>query len=134
MGMLSEFKAFIARGNVIDLAVAVVIGAAFNKIVTALVDGLVMPIIAIVTGGTSVADWKYVVTPAQVDAAGKEVAEVAFKYGAVLQTLIDFLIIAFVIFLVLKAYNRLRAPEVAADAPTPEDILLLREIRDAVKR
>ena len=135
MGMLSEFKAFISRGNVVDLATAVVIGAAFGKIVTALVDGIVMPIVSLITGGTSVADWKYVVTPAQVDAAGKEIAaEVAFKYGAVLQTMIDFLIIAFVIFLVLKAYNRVRTPEAAPDAPTPEEILLLREIRDAVKR
>ena len=135
MGMLSEFKAFISRGNVVDLATAVVIGAAFGKIVTALVDGIVMPIVSLITGGTSVADWKYVVTPAQVDAAGKEIAaEVAFKYGAVLQTLIDFVLIAFVIFLVLKAYNRLRAPEVAAEAPIAEEILLLREIRDAVKR
>ena len=133
MGMLSEFKEFISRGNVVDLATAVVIGAAFGKIVTALVDGIVMPIVALVTGGTSVADWKYVVTPAQVDAAGKQVAaEVAFKYGAVLQTLIDFLIIAFVIFLVLKVYNRVRTPP--AEAATAEEILLLREIRDAVKR
>ena len=135
MGMLSEFKAFISRGNVVDLATAVVIGAAFGKIVTALVDGIVMPIVSLITGGTSVADWKYVVTPAQVDAAGKQVAaEVAFKYGAVLQTVIDFVLIAFVIFLVLKAYNRLRAPEVVAEAPVAEEILLLREIRDAVKR
>ena len=133
MGMLSEFKAFIARGNVIDLAVAVVLGAAFGKIVTALVDGIVMPIISLVTGGTSVADWKYVVTPAQLDAAGKEtMAEVAFKYGQVLQTLIDFVLIAFVIFLFLKAYNRMRAPE--ATPAVPEDVLLLREIRDSLKR
>ena len=135
MGMLSEFKEFISRGNVVDLATAVVIGAAFGKIVTALVDGIVMPIVSLITGGTSVADWKYVVTPAQLDATGKQIAaEVAFKYGAVLQTLIDFVLIAFVIFLVLKAYNRLRAPEVAAEAPIAEEILLLREIRDAVKR
>jgi large conductance mechanosensitive channel len=133
MGMLSEFKAFVARGNVIDLAVAVVIGAAFGKIVKALVDGIVMPIIALASGGVNVADWKYVVAPAQLDAAGKQLAaEVAFKYGLVLQTLIDFLLIAFVIFLVLKAYNRLRAPEAAA--ATPEDIVLLREIRDSLKR
>ena len=131
--MLSGFKAFIMRGNVIDLAVADVLGAAFGKIVTALVDGIVMPIIALVTGGTSVADWKYVVTPAQLDAAGKEtMAEVAFKYGQVMQTLIDFVLIAFVIFLFLKAYNRMRAPE--ATPAVPEDVLLLREIRDSVKR
>jgi large conductance mechanosensitive channel len=133
MGMLSEFKAFIARGNVLDLAVAVVIGAAFGKIVTALVDGIVMPIISMVTGGVSVADWKYVVTPAQLDAAGKEIAaEVAIKYGTLFQALFDFVIIAFVIFLILKAYNRMRAP--APEAATPEDVLLLREIRDSLKR
>ncbi|HVQ33293.1 MAG TPA: large conductance mechanosensitive channel protein MscL [Lysobacter sp.] len=133
MGMLTEFKAFIARGSVVDLAVGVVIGAAFGKIVTALVDGIVMPVVALLTGGTSVADWKYVVTPAQLDAAGKQVAaEVAFKYGLVLQTLLDFVLIAFVIFLFLKAYNRLRAPEAAA--ATPEDVLLLREIRDALRK
>ena len=131
--MLNEFKAFIARGNVLDLAVAVVIGAAFGKIVTALVDGIVMPIISMATGGVSVADWKYVVSPAQVDAAGKEIAaEVAIKYGALFQSLFDFVIIAFVIFLILKAYNRMRAP--APEAATPEDVLLLREIRDALKR
>ncbi|KGQ18696.1 Large-conductance mechanosensitive channel protein [Lysobacter dokdonensis DS-58] len=132
MGMFSEFKSFIARGNVVDLAVAVVIGAAFGKIVTALVDGLVMPIIALITGGTSVAAWKYVVTPAATDAAGKVITpEVAFKYGLVLQSAIDFVLIAFVIFLVLKAYNRLREP--APEAATPEDIVLLREIRDSLK-
>ena len=74
MGMISEFKEFIARGNVIDLAVAVVIGAAFGKIITALVDGIVMPVIATVTGGASVDDWKYVVTPARIGDDGKEVA------------------------------------------------------------
>jgi large conductance mechanosensitive channel len=133
MGMFSEFKAFIARGNVLDLAVAVVIGAAFGKIVTALVDGIVMPVISMVTGGVNVSDWKYVVTPAQLDAAGKELAaEVAIKYGAVFQALLDFLVIAFVIFLILKAYNRMRAP--APEAATPEDVLLLREIRDALNR
>ena len=132
MGMLSEFKAFIARGNVLDLAVAVVIGAAFGKIVTALVDGIVMPVIAMATGGVNVSDWKYVVTPAQLDAAGKEIAaEVAIRYGAVFQSLFDFVVIAFVIFLVLKAYNRMRAP--GPEAATPEDVLLLREIRDSLK-
>ena len=133
MGMLSEFKAFIARGNVLDLAVAVVIGAAFGKIVTALVDGIVMPVISMATGGVNVSDWKYVVTPAQLDAAGKEIAaEVAIRYGAVFQSLFDFVVIAFVIFLVLKAYNRMRAPE--ATPAVPEDVLLLREIRDSLRK
>ena len=134
MGMLSEFKTFAMRGNVVDLAVGVVIGAAFGKIVTALVDGIVMPVVSMATGGVAVEDWKYLVTPAQVDAAGKEIAaEVAIKYGLVLQTLIDFVLIAFVIFLALKAYNRMRKPAEAAPAAPAEDVLLLREIRDALK-
>jgi large conductance mechanosensitive channel len=134
MGMVGEFKEFIARGNVVDLAVGVVIGAAFGKIVTALVDGVVMPIVGVALGGVSVSDWKFVLKPETVDAAGKKVAEVAVQYGMFIQTLIDFLIIAFVIFLVLKAYNRMRRPAVEAPAAPPEEVLLLREIRDALKR
>jgi large conductance mechanosensitive channel len=132
MGMISEFKEFISRGNVVDLATAVVIGAAFGKIVTAMVDGIVMPVIGFLTGGVSVTEWKYVLSPATVDAAGKDVAEVAIRYGTFIQTVIDFLLISLVIFLVLKAYNRVRKP---VDAPaTPEDVLLLREIRDSLKK
>ena len=132
MGMVSEFKEFISKGNVLDLAVGVVIGAAFGKIVTALVDGIVMPIVGVALGGVSVSDWKYVMKPEAVDAAGAKVAEVAVQYGMFIQTLIDFLIIAFVIFLVIKAYNRMRKPPVEVAAP--EDVLLLREIRDSLKR
>ena len=135
MGMVSEFREFIAKGNVLDLAVAVVIGAAFGRIVTALVDGIVMPVVSLATGGVSVDDWKLVVTPAQVDAAGKEIAaEVAIRYGTFLQSVIDFLIVAFVIFLVIKAYNRIRRPDEAAPAAPAEEVLLLREIRDSLKR
>lgn len=135
MGMISEFKEFISRGNVVDLAVGVVIGAAFGKIVTSLVDGIVMPAVGAFTKGASVTDWKYVLKPAQLDSAGKEVAaELAIKYGLFIQTIIDFLLIALVIFLVLKAYNRLRAPAPAAAAAVPEDVLLLREIRDSLKK
>jgi len=133
MSLLREFKAFIARGNVVDLAVGVVIGGAFGKIVTAFVDGIVMPVIAMLTGGVNAADWKWVLKPAQLDAAGKQVAaEVAIRYGLVLQSALDFVLIALVIFLFLKVYNRLRDTEEAA-AP-PEEVLLLREIRDALKR
>jgi len=135
MGMISEFKEFVARGNVVDLAVGVVIGAAFGKIVTALVDGIVMPFVGYLSGGVNLSDAKYVLTAAQMDAAGKEVAaEVAIKYGAFLQTAVDFLLIAFVIFLFLKAYNKVRKPAEAAPAATPEDIVLLREIRDSLKK
>ena len=132
MGLIEEFKTFIARGNVLELATAVVIGAAFGKVVTALVDGIVMPAIGYMTGGVSVSDWKWVLTPALLDAAGKErVAEVAIRHGLFLQTMIDFLLIALVVFLVLRAYNRMRRPAPAV-AATPEDVLLLREIRDAL--
>jgi large conductance mechanosensitive channel len=132
MGMLAEFKEFIARGSVVDLAVGVVIGAAFGRIVTALVDGIVMPIVGAMLGGASVSDWKYVLRPESVDAAGARIAEVAVRYGVVIQTIIDFVLIAFVIFLALKAYNRLRKPSVVA-AATAEEVLLLREIRDALR-
>ena len=134
MGMGSEFKEFISKGNVLDLAVGVVIGAAFGKIVTALVDGIVMPIVGVALGGVSVSDWKYVMKPETVDAAGAKVAEVAVRYGIFIQTLIDFLVIAFVIFLVVKAYNRMRKPAAEVTAAPAEDVLLLREIRDSLKR
>jgi len=134
MGMVSEFKAFIARGNVVDLAVGVVIGAAFGKIVSALVDGIVMPLVGVLLGGVSVSDWKYVLKPATADAAGNAVPEVAVAYGTFIQAAIDFLLIALVIFLFLKAYNRLRRPAEEAPAAPPEEVLLLRDIRDALRR
>lgn len=131
MGMVSEFKAFIAKGNVVDLAVGVVIGAAFGKIVTALVDGIIMPLVGVVTGGVSASDWKVVIHPAVLDAAGKVARpEVAIAYGAFLQTVLDFLIIAFVIFLFIKAYNRVRTPPPAAET----EVQLLTQIRDALRR
>jgi large conductance mechanosensitive channel len=134
MSLLSEFRAFVARGNVVDLAVGVVIGAAFGKIVSALVDGVVMPLLAMATGGVRVDQWKLVMKPAVLDAAGKVASpEVAVQYGNVLQATIDFLIIALVIFLVLRAYNRLRAPAADAPAAPAEDVVLLREIRDLLQ-
>lgn len=133
MGMVSEFKEFISRGNVVDLAVGVVIGAAFGKIVSSLVDGIVMPLVGLLLGGVKFGDLAVTLRAAELDAAGKEIAPaLLLKYGAFLQTTIDFLLIAFVIFLVLKAYNRVRAP--APAAATPEDVLLLREIRDSLKK
>jgi large conductance mechanosensitive channel len=133
MGLITEFKEFVSRGSVVDLAVGVVIGAAFGRIVTALVDGIVMPIVGAFTKGVSVSDWKYVLKPAQLDSAGKEVAtELAIRYGMFIQTMIDFVLIALVIFVFLKAYNRVRTPPAAA--ATPEDVLLLREIRDSLKK
>ncbi len=135
MGMISEFKEFISRGNVVDLAVGVVIGAAFGRIVTAMVDGIVMPVIGLAMGGVKFSDLSVILHPAQLDAAGKEIAPaLLLKYGAFLQSLIDFLVVAFVIFMFLKAYNRMRAPAVVADAAPAEEVLLLREIRDSLNK
>ena len=99
----NEFKAFIAKGNVIDMATAVIIGAAFNKIVTSLVNDIVMPLISLLVGGLNVVDWKWVISPEVVDEAGVVVtAENALRYGVFLQAVIDFLIVAFCIFVALK--------------------------------
>ena len=135
MRIVDEFKAFIARGSVVDLAVGVVIGAAFGKITTALVDGVISPLIALLTGSIRVDEWRWVLRPARLDAGGNVVAEeVALQYGQLLQTAIDFLLIAFVIFLFVRAYNRLREPESKAPVKPAEDVLLLREIRDLLAK
>jgi large conductance mechanosensitive channel len=101
-----EFKKFIARGNVIDLAVAVIIGAAFGKITTSLVADIIMPFVGLLLGGLSVADWKWVLQPATYDAAGVvQTAEIAVNFGSFVQAILDFLIIAFIIFLLVKIFN-----------------------------
>jgi large conductance mechanosensitive channel len=133
MSMAGEFKEFIARGNVIDLAVGVIIGASFGKIVSALVDLVIMPPIGLATGGIDFAQLKLVLKPG--DPAHK-IAEVAIQYGAFLNTVIQFVIIAFVIFLLVKAINSLRRQEAAAPAapaaPTKTEALL-EEIRNLLK-
>jgi large conductance mechanosensitive channel len=137
MGMMSEFREFAMKGNVVDLAVGVVIGAAFGKIVSALVDGVIMPVISVLTGGIDFSKAAFVLKDAVIGPDGKETAAaVAIKYGAFVQTIIDFTIVAFVLFLVIKAMNRLKRAEEAAPAPAapPEDVVLLREIRDLMKR
>lgn len=123
MGMLNEFKTFAMRGNVIDLAVGVVIGAAFGKIVTALVDGVIMPPIGLAIGGI---DFSAITIPLTDD--------VSIAIGAFLNTLIQFVIIAFAIFLVVKVINRLKKEEPAAPAAPAADIVLLTEIRDLLKQ
>ena len=134
MGMMTEFKEFAMRGNVIDLAVGVVIGAAFGKIVTALVDKVIMPPIGLLIGGVDFSRLSIVLKEATVDAAGQEVPAVVLAYGEFFNALIQFIIIAFAIFLVVKAINRMRKPAEEAPAATPEDVLLLREIRDSLKK
>jgi len=131
--MFKEFREFIARGNVVDLAVGVIIGAAFGAIVKSLVDQVIMPPIGLITGGIDFSAMKLVLKPA--NAAAKQ-AEVAIAYGAFINTVIQFLIVAFVIFLIVKGVNSLKREEAATPAepagPTPTEALLT-EIRDLLK-
>ncbi|MBE6032805.1 MAG: large-conductance mechanosensitive channel protein MscL [Firmicutes bacterium] len=141
--MLKEFKAFITRGNVVDMAVGVIVGGAFGKIVTSLVNDLIMPAISFLTAGVDVKDLKFVLSPAQLDATGAVVkAESAIMYGNFIQTAIDFIIIAFAIFMMIKAINTMHkklekpaepAPEEPAAPPAPTEAELLTEIRDLLK-
>lgn len=129
--MIKEFKEFAMKGNVIDLAVGVIIGGTFGKIVTSLVNDLIMPLLSILTGGMNFSDLKIVITPNKGD-----VAEVAFRYGAFLQTTIDFLIIAFSIFLFIKLLSSFKKKSEKEEAPkeeTKKEELLLMEIRDLLK-
>lgn len=135
MGVMSEFKDFISRGNVIDLAVGVIIGASFGKIVTSLVEQVVMPPIGLLLGKVDFSKLEWVLTPE--NPATEAVEKVAIQYGAFINTLIQFVIVAFVIFLMVKAVNKLRRekaaePDPAPAAPTPTEALLT-EIRDALK-
>lgn len=135
MGVLKEFKEFAMRGNVIDLAVGVVIGAAFGKIVSSLVDDVIMPPIGYVTGGIDFSNMRYVLQEAN-EAAG--LTEVAISYGNFINAIIQFLIVAFCIFMVIKGINSLNREkpaeeeEAAPPAPSNEEVLL-GEIRDLLK-
>jgi len=125
MGMLKEFREFAMKGNIVDLAVAVIIGGAFGKIVTALTDTIIMPIISLVMGKGGVGELSFTM--------GKTV----FPIGIFLQAVIDFILVAFVLFLIIRTMNKLMKKKEAAPpppAPPSEEIVLLREIRDALKR
>ena len=135
MSVVKEFKEFISKGNVIDLAVGVIIGAAFGKIITSLVDDVLMPPIGYLMGGVDFSDKKIVLVTA--DAVAK-VEEVAIRYGNFINALIQFLIVAVCIFAVIKAINSMKrkeeaAPAPAAPAPKAEEVLLA-EIRDLLKK
>jgi large conductance mechanosensitive channel len=133
MGMLQEFKDFAMRGNVVDLAVGVIIGAAFGKIVTALVDKVMMPFIGLLTGGIDFSKMAYTLKAAEM-VDGKEVPAVLLGYGEFINTIIQFIIIAFCLFMVIKAMNSLKKKEEAAPAAPPAQEVLLREIRDALTK
>lgn len=139
---LSEFKEFAMKGNVVDMAVGVVIGAAFGKIVSSLVNDIIMPLVGVATGGMNFTDYKWVIQQAVMD--GQEIIkpEVSMNWGAWVQTVVDFLIVAFCIFVMIKFINNMRkrmekqkeeeVAEAAAAEPTKEEQLLT-EIRDLLK-
>ena len=128
MSLMSEFKAFAMKGNVIDMAVGIIIGAAFGKIVSSFVADLVMPVLGMAIGQMSFMELALQIGT---NPAGEPVL---VKYGVFLQNVIDFLIVALAIFLVIRAVNKLRAPPPAAAAPPPADVVLLSEIRDLLKK
>jgi large conductance mechanosensitive channel len=142
MGMLKEFKSFAMKGNVLDLAVAVIIGSAFGKIITSFVNDVLMPPIGLLLGNRDFGNMRIILKQAK-DAVMEgdqivtpAIAEVSVKYGAFVNTVLDFIIVAFAIFMVIKAYNRLKKKEeakpAAPPAPTKEEVLLA-EIRDILK-
>jgi large conductance mechanosensitive channel len=139
--MLQEFKAFVLRGNVLDLAIAVIVGAAFGRIVTALTDDIIMPVIGYVTGGLDFSSYFLRLGSPPAGYSGSLADYAALKaagapligYGAFLTVVINFLIVAAIIFALIKAANRTARLNLGAPAATPEDIVLLREIRDSLK-
>ncbi len=144
MGFIKEFKDFAMRGNLIDFAVGVVVGGAFGKVTSAFVDGIVMPVIGKIIGGQDFSDLKFKIqegTKSVVDSSGnvisKEVPEVYIKYGEFITTVIDFIAVAFAMFLVIKAMNKLKNKEAEAPAAPPapsKEESLLTEIRDLLKK
>ncbi|MDP4146902.1 MAG: large-conductance mechanosensitive channel protein MscL [Bacillota bacterium] len=131
--MLKEFKEFAVKGNVIDLAVGVVIGGAFGKIVTSMVNDIIMPLVGAITGGINFTYLKIVIKGAQ-----GSVPAVTLNYGSFIQNVVDFLIVSFSIFLFIKLINKLKREKKAeiaeAEAKLSEEVLLLREIRDLLKK
>ena len=135
---LTEFKEFAMRGNVVDMAVGVIIGGAFGKIVTSLVNDIIMPGVGVLTGGTNFSEFKFVIQEGVTNGTEVITPEVAITWGAFVQTIVDFLIIAFCIFVAIKAMNKFKkaeaAPEPAPEAPAaPTQEELLAEIRDLLE-
>ena len=133
MSMVKEFKAFVMRGNVVDLAVGIIIGGAFAKVVTSLVNDVIMPPIGMLIGGADFAELRVVLKQASVDATGNAIPAVSINYGVLVNTIINFVIIGFAIFMVIKAMNSAKKKEEAAPAvppaPSAEETILT-EIRD----
>ncbi|MFC7773370.1 large conductance mechanosensitive channel protein MscL [Flavobacterium sp. GCM10027622] len=141
MGFISEFKEFAMKGNLVDMAIAFVMGGAFGKVVTAFVEKMFAPVVGLLMGGIDLNDKKFVIVDgvAEVkDTAGAvttpAVAEVAIQWGAFLTALIDFIIVAFVMFLIIKAINKMKKPEPPAAPAGPTQEELLTQIRDLLKK
>lgn len=140
MSMMKEFKEFAMRGNVVDMAVGIIIGGAFGKIVSSVVSDIIMPPIGYLLGGVNFTDLKFIISQASVNAAGEAIPAVSINYGNFIQVTIDFIIIALAIFMMIKGMNSMKKKEEAAPAappappePTKEEVLL-GEIRDLLKK
>jgi len=132
--MLKEFKNFIMTGNVIEFAVAVILAGAVGLVVNGFVNDIVMPFVGHFAGGIDFANMKYVLTPASVAADGTEVAENAVRYGAWINTIVNLIIVGFVLFMIVKAYNKMKKPAPAPAPSGPSQEELLAEIRDLLKK
>lgn len=137
MSMMSEFKSFAMKGNLVDIAVAFVMGAAFGKVVSSFTEGVIAPLIGLVASGVDFSKWKIVICAAQTDAAGAVTnPEVAVSIGQFLTVTLDFIVVAFVMFMIVKGVNAMKKAEAAAPTPPPEPSkqeILLAEIRDALR-
>lgn len=138
-GFIAEFKKFIARGNVMDMAVGVIVGGAFKSIADSLTNDILMPLISMLTGGVDFTDWKWVLKQAVVEDGQELSAAVSVNYGTFLSAILNFLIMAFAVFCLIKAINRFHQKKEEAPAPSPappepsKEELLLTEIRDLLK-
>jgi large conductance mechanosensitive channel len=136
--MIKEFKEFAMKGNLVDMAIAFVMGAAFAKVVSGFIDGMVMPVVGKLVAGVDFASLKHILSEAQIDASGKVIAaEASIKYGEFITIMIDFILVAVVMFMIIKAINKMKKKqaEIPATPPEPtEDQVLLREIRDLLKK
>ena len=134
MGMLKEFKEFAMKGNLVDIAVAFVMGGAFGKVVTSFTEGIVSPLIGLI-GGADLSKNMLELKAAVTDASDKVTSEAVFlKWGDFVTAIINFIIVAFIMFMVIKTLKSMKKKEEAAPAAPPEDITLLREIRDSLKK
>ena len=137
MKIVEEFKQFAVKGNMMDMAIGIIIGGAFGKIVASLVNDVIMPPLGLLLGGIDFADMKATLKPASVNELGEAIPAVTLNYGTFIQTAVDFLIIALVVFMLIKAMNSLKKKEEAAPAAPPaptKDQQLLTEIRDLLKK